>query len=86
MKTYKLATWPDLPAAFLHVNYTRVLTELSQCHATEDSLLRATGLAAPELRVFLSYLNSQGLLDVQDRPATASPRFTLGFASWLRRA
>jgi DNA-binding IclR family transcriptional regulator len=87
MKSYKLTAWPDLPAAFRHVQHARMLMELSQRHITEAGLQQATGLALPEVRRFVQHLNSLGLLEMEEvAPPPWQHRLKLKFSSWLRRA
>jgi len=87
MKSYKLTTWPDLPAAFRHVQHARMLMELSQRHVTEAGLQQATGVAPSEIRSFLQHLTHMGLLEVTEvSPPSWRCRLKLKFSSWLRRA
>jgi hypothetical protein len=71
MKTYKLKAWPDLPPGFRRMGHRRVLNQLSQRHVGEPELLRASGLAAHDLRQLLSHLSGHGLLDVREAPVSS---------------
>ena len=62
MKTYRLASWPDLPAEFQRTGFRRALSELSMRAVGVDRLMAASGLTRPELVGLLERLESQDLL------------------------
>lgn len=66
MKEYKLLSWPDLPSEFRRTGYRRLLSELSQRHVGESTLMRRDGLRPAEVRALLQFLSQRDLLDVRE--------------------
>ena len=87
MKEYKLLSWPDLPAEFRRTGFRRLLSELSQRHISEATLLKRDGIKPAEVRSLLQFLAKLDLLDVREAvPAHSKWRPSLsGFSGWLRR-
>lgn len=84
MKEYKLLSWPDLPAEFRRTGFRRLLSDLSQRHISEASLLKRDGVKPAEVRALLQFLASRNVLEV--RPAApATGRWRPDFAGWFRR-
>jgi Tat protein secretion system quality control protein TatD with DNase activity len=78
MKTYRLVSWPDLPAEFQRTSFRRALSELSMREVSVEHLSNASGLRRSELVALLERLESQDLLVESDQPALPS-------ASWFGR-
>ena len=84
MKTYRLVSWPDLPAEFQRTAFRRALSELSMRAVGVDRLMAASGLKRPELITLLERLDSQDLLVESTCDDVAAP---LGwFDRWRRNA
>lgn len=87
MKTYRLVSWPDLPAEFRRTAYRRVLSELSLRHVGLTQLVEVSGLRRPEVQALLDMLDAKRLLDVNDcddTPFEASVPAG-GPLAWLKR-
>lgn len=82
MKEYKLLSWPDLPSEFRRTGYRRLLSELSQRHVGESTLMRRDGLRPAEVRALLQFLSQRDLLDVREA-APAARGWML--PAWWRR-
>ena len=84
MKTYRLVSWPDLPAEFQRTAFRRACTELSMRAASIERLMAASGLKRPELVALLEQLESEELLveDGSDDVAATAP----GWFDRLRRS
>ena len=85
MKTYRLVSWPDLPAEFQRTAHRRACTELSMRDASVERLMAASGLKRIELDALLAQLESQDLLTVEATvdDAVAPP---VGWFDRLRRS
>ncbi|HJV70032.1 hypothetical protein [Ideonella sp.] len=84
MKEYKLLSWPDLPTEFRRMGFRRLLSEMSQRHLSEATLLKRDGVKPSEVRALLRLLAERGVLEVR----TAEPRsgrWRPAIAGWLRR-
>lgn len=79
MKAYKLKAWPELPAAFRHTSYRRLLTELSQ-RPVNDIELRGRGLSRKQLHGLLQYLDEVGALETHLAPP---PARWAGWWQWI---
>jgi hypothetical protein len=87
MKEYKLAAWPDLPAAYHRTTYRRMLSDMSHRYVTVQQLMTGSGATRMEVRLFLQMLDERGLL--RDREAAANDDSLFGSLrpfGWLRRA
>ena len=84
MKEYKLLSWPDLPAEFRRTGYRRLLSDLSQRHISEASLMKRDGLKASEVRALLQFLASRKVLDVREAEPRGS-KWRPDFSGWIRR-
>ena len=84
MKEYKLLSWPDLPAEFRRTGFRRLLSDLSQRHITEASLLKRDGIKPAEVRALLQFLASRNVLEVRQADPRSS-RWRPNLSSWLRR-
>ena len=84
MKEYKLLSWPDLPAEFRRTGFRRLLSDLSQRHISEASLLKRDGIKPAEVRALLQFLASRKVLDVREGAPRGS-RWRPNLGSWLRR-
>ena len=84
MKEYKLLSWPDLPAEFRRTGFRRLLSDLSQRHISESSLLKRDGVKPAEVRALLQFLATRNVLEVRTAAPTAG-RWRPDFAGWLRR-
>lgn len=85
MKEYKLAAWPDLPAAYQRTAFRRMLSDMSQRHLTVPQLMSGSGASRLEVRLLLQLLAERGLL--RERAADGSgwgPLRPIG--GWIRRA
>lgn len=78
MKTYRLVSWPDLPAEFQRTAFRRALSELSMREVSVEHLLNASGLKRSELVALLERLEGQDLLVESDHPPVPS-------VSWFGR-
>jgi DNA-binding IclR family transcriptional regulator len=78
MKRYRLAGWPELPAAYHRTAYQRMLHRMSHRPASLRQLVRESGLQPSAVRGFLDSLSQQDLLIEDD----LAPRRTL--VGWLR--
>ena len=83
MKEVKLLSWPDLPAEFRRTAFRRLLSEMSQRHLSEATMIKRDGLKAAEVRALLQLLASRNVLDVRESAARGGWRPAL--AGWLRR-
>jgi len=83
MKEFKLISWPDLPAEFRRTPFRRLLSDMSQRHLSESTLVRRDGVKAAEVRALLQFLASRKVLDVREADARRGWRPMI--ASWLRR-
>jgi len=80
MKRYRLASWPELPAAYHRTAYRRMLHQMSHQPVSLRQLVRASGLQVRAVRGFLDTLSQQDLL-IEDE-ATPKPRPTL--VGWIK--
>lgn len=84
MKEYKLLAWPDLPVEFRRTGIRRLLSDLSQRHLAEATLLRREGVKPAEVRALLQFLSQANALDVRQAQPAAS-RWRPLLAGWWRR-
>jgi hypothetical protein len=84
MKEYRLAAWPDLPAAYHRTTYRRMLSDMSHRFVTVQQLMGTSGATRMEVRLFLQMLGDRGLLCERDIANEDSLFGPLG--GWLRRA
>ena len=82
MKTYRLVSWPDLPAEFQRTAFRRALSALSMREVSVEHLMGVSGLKRSELVALLERLESQDLLVETDQPAVPGP----GWFERLRRS
>jgi lambda repressor-like predicted transcriptional regulator len=66
MKRYRLAGWPELPAAYHRTAYQRMLHRMSHRPASLRQLVRESGLQTSAVRGFLDSLSQQDLLIEDD--------------------
>lgn len=83
MKEFKLASWPELPAAYQRTAYRKLLSALSQRHLCLQQLVSASGLSRQEVRTFLDLLAHHGVLLERERLQEGTLLDSLG--GWLRR-
>jgi hypothetical protein len=87
MKEYRLTAWPDLGPPYDRTVYRRMLSEMSQRHASLARLVGTSGLKRNEVRIFVDMLNSRGMLVQRESLAIDSMFGSLRpLGSWLRRA
>lgn len=70
MKRYRLAGWPELPAAYHRTAYQRMLHCMSHRPASLRQLVRESGLQTSAVRGFLDSLSQQDLLIEDDLAPT----------------
>lgn len=75
---YRLAAWPELPAAYQRVAYHRMLHQMSHQPASLGQLVRTSGLQRSAVRHFLDTLAQMAVLIVGE------PASTPNLVSWLR--
>jgi len=80
VKHYRLAGWPDLPAAYRLTAYQRMLHQMSHRPASLRQLMRESGLQARAVRGFLDTLSQQDML-IEDE-AAPKPKSTL--VGWIK--
>lgn len=85
MKQYKLAAWPDLPAAFHRTAYRRMLHQMSQRFVSVQQLMRASGLTRNAVVRFLDTLTERSLLVEREHANRDSLFDSLMPLAWLRR-
>lgn len=85
MKQYKLAAWPDLPAAFHRTAYRRMLHQMSQRHVSVQQLMHASGLTRNAVMQFLDILSARALLVEREHAGRDSLFDSLMPLAWLRR-
>lgn len=73
MKHYRLAGWPDLPAAYHRTAYQRMLHQMSHRPASLRQLVLESGLQARVVRDFLDTLSQQDMLIEDDAATKAKP-------------
>jgi hypothetical protein len=83
MKEFKLAAWPDLPAAYHRTTYHRMLSDMSHRFVTVQQLMASSGATRMEVRLFLQMLGERGLLVERD---IASDSLFGPLGGWLKRA
>jgi hypothetical protein len=87
MKEYRLTAWPDLGPSYDRTVYRRMLSEMSQRHASLSRLVGTSGLKRNEVRMFVDMLGSRGLLVQRDTLPIDSMFGSLRpLGNWLRRA
>ncbi|HEU4459692.1 MAG TPA: hypothetical protein VFR90_11265 [Methylibium sp.] len=79
MKLYRLAAWPELPAAYQGMAYRRMLHRMSHRPASLRQLVRISGLQRSAVRDFLDALAHKQWL------AVGEPAATPDLIGWLRR-
>jgi hypothetical protein len=84
MKEYKLLSWPDLPAEFRRTGFRRLLSDLSQRHISEASLLKRDGIKPAEVRALLQFLASRKVLDVRESGPRGG-KWGPSLGDWFRR-
>jgi hypothetical protein len=84
MKEFRLAAWPDLPAAYHRTTYRRMLSDMSHRFVTVQQLMAASGATRMEVRLFLQMLGERGLLCERDVATEDSLFGPIG--GWFRRA
>ncbi len=85
MKQYKLAAWPELPAAYHRTVYRRMLSDLSHRYMSLSSLVLSSGGTKHEVRQFLQMLDSMGVLvDRQDETDSFFDTTIRPVGDWLR--
>ena len=62
MKQYKLAAWPELPAAYHRTVFRRMLSDMSHRYMSLPALVLSSGGTKPEVRQFLQMLDNMGVL------------------------
>lgn len=82
MKQYKLAAWPELPAAFRGMPYRRMLHQMSQRHVSLRQLSRQSGLEHSAVRRFIETLAERNL--VVAREESTADRIVALLQRWGR--
>lgn len=85
MKEYKLAAWPDLPAAYRRTAFRRVLHEMSQRFVTQQQLQQISGLSRHDLSDFLALMTASDVLLQRGEEESDSWFGALQPMNWLRR-
>ncbi len=85
MKHYKLLAWPDLPAAFHHTGYRRMLHQMSHRYASVPQLMHESGLARGAVLELLDKLAERQVLKEREQGAPDSRFGHLRPLQWLRR-
>jgi hypothetical protein len=71
-KEFKLSGWPEqLPAAYRHTSYRRMLNDLSSRYVSLPQLASSSGASRGEVRDLLRELAGRGVL--QERLAPPAP-------------
>jgi hypothetical protein len=85
MKQYKLAAWPELPAAYHRTVYRRMLSDLSHRYMSLSGLVLSSGGTKPEVRQFLLMLDGMGVLvDREDETDSFFDTTIRPVGDWLR--
>jgi hypothetical protein len=85
MKQYKLAAWPELPAAYHRTVYRRMLSDLSHRYMSLSGLVLSSGGTKPEVRQFLHMLDGMGVLvDREDETDSFFDTTIRPVGDWLR--
>ena len=85
MKQYKLAAWPELPAAYHRTVYRRMLSDLSHRYMSLSGLVLSSGGTKPEVRQFLQMLDGMGVLvDREDETDSFFDTTIRPVGDWLR--
>jgi hypothetical protein len=85
MKQYKLAAWPELPAAYHRTVYRRMLSDLSHRYMSLSGLMLSSGGTKPEVRQFLLMLDGMGVLvDREDETDSFFDTTIRPVGDWLR--
>jgi hypothetical protein len=85
MKQYKLAAWPELPAAYHRTVYRRMLSDLSHRYMSLSGLVLSSGGTKSEVRQFLLMLDGMGVLvDREDETDSFFDTTIRPVGDWLR--
>ena len=85
MKQYKLAAWPELPAAYHRTVYRRMLSDMSHRYMSISSLMLSSGGSKVEVRQFLQTLDEMGVLvDREDESDSFFDTTIRPVGEWLR--
>lgn len=85
MKEYRLAAWPDLPAAFRRTTFHRLLSQLSQRYMSVPKLQEISGLPRQEVVDFIERLTACDALLQRGEDEPDSWFGALQPMNWLRR-
>jgi hypothetical protein len=81
-KEFKLSGWPEqLPAAYRHTSYRRMLNDLSSRYVSLPQLASSSGASRGEVRDLLRELAGRGVL--QERLAPPAPPLGDALRRWL---
>jgi hypothetical protein len=81
-KEFKLSGWPEqLPAAYRHTSYRRMLNDLSSRYVSLPQLASSSGASRGEVRDLLRELAGRGVL--QERLAPPAPPLGDALRRWF---
>jgi hypothetical protein len=81
-KEFKLSGWPEqLPAAYRHTSYRRMLNDLSSRYVSLPQLANSSGASRGEVRDLLRELAGRGVL--QERLAPPAPPLGDALRRWF---
>ncbi len=85
MKSFRLFSWPELPAAYHHTSYRRMLSDMSHRYVTTAQLMSSSGAKRVQVRGFLDMLDRRGLLREREADADSFFDSLRPLGNWLRR-
>ena len=85
MKEFKLAAWPELPAAYHRTVYRRMLSDMSHRYMSVPQLVLSSGATKLEVRSFMQMLNEQGLLREREGESESLLDSLRPIGNWFRR-